>query len=599
MRRSDLLDDEMLFEFYDERLGERRGVGAPLRPVVEGRPPRRARTARSDAGACSPTGAASTSTTTPTRGGRATPSSELAYRYAPDTPLDGASLTVPLTALNQVTADGPRLGHPRLPPRAGGDAGALAAEGHPPPPDPDERDRRRRRWQRLPGRRCRSGTPLVDSAGSGARPRRRGQRGRRRPTSISTACRPTCGCTSSSSTTRATRSTPATTSTRSVPVRRAARGRRSRRPPRSTSAATSCAGTSARSSGSSSSRVDGGHVVRAYPTLLDRGDSVSLKVVDNEALQQRAMRGGVRRLLLMAAAPTPAKVERVLDGPMKLAIAASGIALARPHRRLHRSRRRRGDGAPRPAVGRPGVRRASNARCATATPQIAADALAVAADVLAAAGRVRKRTGCADRRGAAADGRRCRGPPRSAGRPRLRSPRRRRPPARRAPLRARHRVPPRSPRRRRRSRPAADGRGAPDRARVRRRRWRRSNACPTTLRNIAWMIEELRMSVFAQPLGVDGPVSAKRIRQEIDVASSVATTPDRSAYIPTMSYDGARSRFPACLVGGGRRVPVVGGHARHRLQLRCVLRVDERRVRRRCRRDGGRCSGSRPSRSSG
>jgi hypothetical protein len=27
------------------------------------------------------------------------------------------------------------------------------------------------------------------------------------------------------------------------------------------------------------------------------------------------------------------------------------------------------------------------------------------------------------------------------------------------------------------------------------------------------MIEELRMSVFAQPLGVDGPVSVKRIRQ--------------------------------------------------------------------------------------
>ena len=33
------------------------------------------------------------------------------------------------------------------------------------------------------------------------------------------------------------------------------------------------------------------------------------------------------------------------------------------------------------------------------------------------------------------------------------------------------------------------------------------------LRDVAWLIEELRMSVFAQPLGVDGPVSAKRIRQ--------------------------------------------------------------------------------------
>ena len=33
------------------------------------------------------------------------------------------------------------------------------------------------------------------------------------------------------------------------------------------------------------------------------------------------------------------------------------------------------------------------------------------------------------------------------------------------------------------------------------------------LDEIAWMVEELRMSTFAQPLGVDGPVSAKRIRQ--------------------------------------------------------------------------------------
>ncbi len=33
------------------------------------------------------------------------------------------------------------------------------------------------------------------------------------------------------------------------------------------------------------------------------------------------------------------------------------------------------------------------------------------------------------------------------------------------------------------------------------------------LRELVWMVEELRMSAFAQPLGVAGPVSAKRIRQ--------------------------------------------------------------------------------------
>src|SRR5690606_19007078 len=39
---------------------------------------------------------------------------------------------------------------------------------------------------------------------------------------------------------------------------------------------------------------NGSHVVRGYPTLLDDGDSVSLRVVTNPDLQQRAMRRGVR-----------------------------------------------------------------------------------------------------------------------------------------------------------------------------------------------------------------------------------------------------------------------------------------------------------------
>jgi len=43
----------------------------------------------------------------------------------------------------------------------------------------------------------------------------------------------------------------------------------------------------------------------------------------------------------------------------------------------------------------------------------------------------------------------------------------------------------------------------------------RFDRVPDDLRDIAWAIEELRMSTFAQPLGVDGTVSAKRIRREI------------------------------------------------------------------------------------
>jgi ATP-dependent helicase HrpA len=43
----------------------------------------------------------------------------------------------------------------------------------------------------------------------------------------------------------------------------------------------------------------------------------------------------------------------------------------------------------------------------------------------------------------------------------------------------------------------------------------RFDRVPDDLREVAWTIEELRMSTFAQPLGVEGSVSAKRIRREI------------------------------------------------------------------------------------
>ena len=187
--------------------------------------------------------------------------------------------------------------------------------------------------------------------------------------------------------------------------------------------------------------------MRAYPTLLDRGDSVSLKVVDNEALQQRAMRGGVRRLLLMAAAPTPAKVERVLDDRMKLAIAGSGADLADLDRRLRRSCRRRGDGTSRTAVGRAGVRgaRTRGARSDTAARRRRArrggrHPGGGGAGAPAHGGAHRRRA--ADRPSHDAEAH-----VGAVGRAGLRAPQRRRPPARRAPLRPRHRVPARPPRR--------------------------------------------------------------------------------------------------------------------------------------------------------
>jgi ATP-dependent helicase HrpA len=43
----------------------------------------------------------------------------------------------------------------------------------------------------------------------------------------------------------------------------------------------------------------------------------------------------------------------------------------------------------------------------------------------------------------------------------------------------------------------------------------RFDRVPDELRDVAWMLEELRMATFAQPLGVEGTVSAKRIRREL------------------------------------------------------------------------------------
>ncbi len=70
---------------------------------------------------------------------------------------------------------------------------------------------------------------------------------------------------------------------------------------------------------------DRGFDVRGYPTLLDVGPSVSLRVVSDPDLQRRALHGGVRRLLLLDAAPTAASTERTLTGAQRLALAGGDI----------------------------------------------------------------------------------------------------------------------------------------------------------------------------------------------------------------------------------------------------------------------------------
>ena len=46
----------------------------------------------------------------------------------------------------------------------------------------------------------------------------------------------------------------------------------------------------------------------------------------------------------------------------------------------------------------------------------------------------------------------------------------------------------------------------------------RAARCPAALREVPWLLEELRVSHFAQALGTRGQVSAKRIRKVIQDA---------------------------------------------------------------------------------
>jgi ATP-dependent helicase HrpA len=64
-----------------------------------------------------------------------------------------------------------------------------------------------------------------------------------------------------------------------------------------------------------------GITVRGYPALLDEGPSVSIRVFTNPELQAKVMRNGVRRLLLLAVPVGKRAIEHQLTNDRKLAIA--------------------------------------------------------------------------------------------------------------------------------------------------------------------------------------------------------------------------------------------------------------------------------------
>ncbi|MFC3995277.1 ATP-dependent RNA helicase HrpA [Nocardiopsis sediminis] len=67
-------------------------------------------------------------------------------------------------------------------------------------------------------------------------------------------------------------------------------------------------------------RKSAGPAVKGYPALVDDGDSVAIRIFDTEAEQRSAMRAGVRRLLLLQVDSPAARVLRGLDNTAKLAL---------------------------------------------------------------------------------------------------------------------------------------------------------------------------------------------------------------------------------------------------------------------------------------
>jgi ATP-dependent helicase HrpA len=66
-----------------------------------------------------------------------------------------------------------------------------------------------------------------------------------------------------------------------------------------------------------------GNIVVAYPTLVDNGADVSLRIVTSPLVQQRAMRSGVRKLLQIAVPVSRRAVEARLTNAHKLSLAAA------------------------------------------------------------------------------------------------------------------------------------------------------------------------------------------------------------------------------------------------------------------------------------
>src|SRR5829696_5311043 len=266
-----------------------------------------------------------------------------------------------------------------------------------------------------------------------------------------------------------------------------------------------------------------GQTVRGYPALVDEGESVAVRVLETPAAQAAAMAAGTRRLLLLGV-PAPIRgVQAGLTNAQRLALAGA------PHESVGAVLADAATAALDALVaeaGGPAWDAASFARLRT---HVAGRLEAKTAEVVAAMARILDAAREVERRLDALSA-----PAFEPARRDVRTQLARlvfpgfaaRTGAARLPDVERYLQ---GAVRRLDRRPDAT---AVDRDRMRavheleqayRQRlegWPRGRALPAGVREVPWMLEELRVSQFAQGLGTRGPASAKRIRRALDEAAA-------------------------------------------------------------------------------
>jgi ATP-dependent helicase HrpA len=265
-----------------------------------------------------------------------------------------------------------------------------------------------------------------------------------------------------------------------------------------------------------------GKAVRAYPALVDEGETAGVRVLDTPAAQAAAMREGTRRLLLLAV-PSPVRwVQGRLSGATQLTLSVAphgsvAAVLEDAHLAALDALVERAGG---PAWDAAAFARLRGEVAGSLAEQTASLVEQVAA-VLDAEREVRRRMEtltAAPLQPAVRDVerqvRRLVGPGFAARAGAARLPDLER--YLRAAARRLERLG---------DAPAQDAdrmRAIHELEELYRRRldgWPQGRAVPEALREVPWLLEELRVSHFAQGLGTRGPVSSKRIRRVLDEAA--------------------------------------------------------------------------------